>query len=75
MFGKRQKIEIKNTEQIARMRKAGLVVAATLETLRKAAVPGITTADLNEIARRVIAEHNATPSLDRKSTRLNSSHT
>jgi methionyl aminopeptidase len=62
VFGKRQKIEIKNAEQIALMREAGVVVATTLETLRQAAVPGITTADLDAIARSVIADHNATPS-------------
>jgi methionyl aminopeptidase len=62
VFGKRQKIEIKTAEQIALMREAGLVVATTLETLRQAAVPGVTTADLDALARGVIAEHGATPS-------------
>lgn len=62
VFGKRPKIEIKSHEQIALMREAGLVVATTLETLRKAAAPGMTTADLDSLARRVIAEHGATSS-------------
>lgn len=62
MFGKRPKIEIKSPEQIALMRAAGLVVATTLETLRQSAVAGVTTSDLDAIARQVIADHGATPS-------------
>ncbi|MFD6416793.1 type I methionyl aminopeptidase [Streptomyces sp. NPDC060194] len=53
-------VEIKTPEQIAKMREAGLVVAAIHEATRKAAVPGATTRDLDEAARKVIAEHGAT---------------
>ena len=38
------RLEIKTPEQIAKMRRAGLVVGETLELLRAAAVPGVTTA-------------------------------
>ena len=52
-------VEIKTPEQIAKMREAGLVVAAIHAATREAAVPGATTKDLDEVARKVIAEHGA----------------
>ncbi|WP_367134595.1 MULTISPECIES: type I methionyl aminopeptidase [Streptomyces] len=52
-------VEIKTAEQIAKMREAGLVVAAIHAATREAAVPGATTKDLDEVARKVIAEHGA----------------
>lgn len=55
-------IEIKTPEQILSMRKAGLVVARTLEVLRAAVRPGISTADLDELAERQIRGAGATPS-------------
>ena len=55
-------IEIKTPEQILSMRKAGLVVARTLEVLRAAVTPGISTADLDELAEREIRGAGATPS-------------
>ena len=55
-------IEIKTPEQILAMRKAGLVVARTLEVLRAAVRPGISTADLDELAEREIRGAGATPS-------------
>ena len=42
MFRDRHNIEIKSPEQIALMRRAGLVVGETLELLREAVRPGIT---------------------------------
>jgi methionyl aminopeptidase len=54
-------VEIKNPEQIAKMRAAGLVVAAIHEATRKAAVPGASTKDLDEVAAKVIADHGAKP--------------
>jgi methionyl aminopeptidase len=54
-------VEIKNPEQIAKMRAAGLVVAAIHEATRKAAVPGASTKDLDEVAAEVIADHGAKP--------------
>lgn len=54
-------VQIKTPEQIAKMREAGLVVAAIHAATREAAVPGATTKDLDEVARKVLAEHNAKP--------------
>jgi methionyl aminopeptidase len=55
-------IEVKTPEQIARMRKAGLVVAHTLGVLAEAVRPGISTGDLNRIAEREIRAKGAVPS-------------
>jgi methionyl aminopeptidase len=55
-------IEYKTPEQLAQMRPAGLVVAAALETMRAAVAPGVSTADLDAIAERVIREAGARPS-------------
>ena len=55
-------IEIKTAPQLALMREAGLVVAAALSATVSAAQPGITTAELDVIADRVIREAGATPS-------------
>ncbi len=61
MFG-RERIEYKSTEQVVAMRRAGLVVAAAHQAVRDAIAPGVTTADLDALAERVIAEAGATPS-------------
>ena len=45
-------VQIKSPEQIAKMREAGLVVAAIHAATREAAVPGATTKDLDEVARK-----------------------
>jgi methionyl aminopeptidase len=52
-------VEIKTPEQIAKMREAGLVVAAVHAATAVAAVPGATTRDLDEIARKVLSDHGA----------------
>lgn len=62
MFGRSEAIEIKSIDELALMREAGLVVARTLELLREQLVPGMTTADLDAMARESIASHGATPS-------------
>ncbi|MEO3768334.1 type I methionyl aminopeptidase [Streptomyces sp. B8F3] len=54
-------VEIKTPEQIAKMRAAGLVVAAMHQACAAAAVPGATTKDLDEIAAKVLADHGAKP--------------
>lgn len=54
-------VEIKSPEEIAKMREAGLVVAAMLEACSAAAVPGASTKDLDEVAAKVLAEHGARP--------------
>jgi methionyl aminopeptidase len=55
-------VTVKSTAQIATMRKAGLVVAEALERMTEAVRPGVTTGDLDRIAREVLAAHGATSS-------------
>jgi len=55
-------VEIKTPEQLDLMRRAGLVVGETLATLREAARPGITTAELDAVAEETIRSKGATPS-------------
>lgn len=62
MFRRKSRVEIKTPEQIALMRGAGLVVARTLELLREAVVPGVTTRALDALAETSIRDHGATPS-------------
>jgi methionyl aminopeptidase len=63
MFRKRDRmIQIKTEAEVALMREAGLVVGRTLELLRAAAVPGVTTAALDEIAETSIRDSGAIPS-------------
>jgi methionyl aminopeptidase len=63
MFRKRDRmIQIKSDAEVALMRAAGLVVGRTLETLRAAAVPGVTTKALDELAEASIREAGAIPS-------------
>ena len=62
MFRRKDRIEIKSPEQIELMRAAGLVVARTLELLRAAVAPGITTRSLDAIAEESIRDHGAIPS-------------
>jgi methionyl aminopeptidase len=57
-----QRIELKTPEQIAGMRAAGLVVARALAAMRAAVAPGVTTADLDGVARDVLREEGATSS-------------
>jgi len=55
-------IELKKPEQIAHMRRAGLVVGETLELLRGSVRPGISTAELDAIAEDSIRSSGGTPS-------------
>ncbi|HVA61203.1 MAG TPA: type I methionyl aminopeptidase [Mycobacteriales bacterium] len=55
-------IQLKTEPEIALMREAGLVVGHTLERLRAAVAPGVTTADLDDIAAAAIRDAGATPS-------------
>jgi methionyl aminopeptidase len=52
-------ITIKSPEQIAKMRQAGRVVAEMLQACADAARPGITTNDLDKVARGVLAKRKA----------------
>jgi methionyl aminopeptidase len=55
-------LEIKSTDELRVMRRAGLVVARALREMAAAALPGTTTADLDTVAREVLASENATSS-------------
>ena len=61
MFGARG-IELKTPEQIDRMRAAGLLVGETLELLRGAVRPGVSTAELDALAEDNIRSHGGIPS-------------
>ena len=55
-------VEIKTPEQIALMRKAGIVVGETLDLLRRTVAPGMTTGELDAVAEDHIRSRGATPS-------------
>ena len=55
-------VEIKSPDQIAMMRVAGLLVGQTLEVLREAVRPGVTTGDLDALAERTIRDGGGVPS-------------
>ncbi|HEY0643050.1 MAG TPA: type I methionyl aminopeptidase [Nocardioides sp.] len=55
-------IEIKTPEQIERMRVAGRLVGETLELLRDAVRPGVTTLELDTLAETNIRDHGGIPS-------------
>ena len=75
-------IQIKTLEQLKLMRSAGKIVWQTLIEIKKTAAVGVTTEELDQLAREILSSNGATSSLlgyrdwetDRKSTRLNSSH-
>lgn len=52
----------KSESEIALMREAGRIVAETLRRVAEAAVPGITTLELDRIAEKTIRSHGASPS-------------
>ncbi|HWM87743.1 MAG TPA: type I methionyl aminopeptidase [Kofleriaceae bacterium] len=52
-------IVLKNKSELARMRAAGRVVAAALDAIEAACVPGVTTAELDRIAARELARGGA----------------
>ena len=58
----RPRLEIKSPEQLLVMRRAGLVVGRTLEVLRRAVRPGVSTADLDALAEDSIRSAGAVPS-------------
>ena len=55
-------IEIKTRDQIDKMRVAGLLVGQTLELLRAAVRPGVTTGELDQLAEDNIRSHGGVPS-------------
>ena len=54
-------IQIKTLDQLKLMRRAGLVVAETLDLIRVAIKPGVTTNQLNQIAVENLAKNKAKP--------------
>ena len=50
---------IRNAEEIAKMRRAGRVVAEVIEKTKEAIAPGVTTADLDRVAREVLELRSA----------------
>lgn len=54
-------VVLKSEREIEVMRQAGRINALALEAVRQAIVPGVTTAELDEIAETVIRDHGATP--------------
>jgi methionyl aminopeptidase len=52
----------KSPEEIDKMRKAGRIVAGTIDSVLAAVGPGVTTAQLDEVAEAYILEQRATPS-------------
>jgi methionyl aminopeptidase len=57
-----ERIEIKSEDQIALMRRAGLVVARALREMAAAVKPGVSTGELDAIARDVLKDEGATSS-------------
>ncbi|WP_130345833.1 type I methionyl aminopeptidase [Herbihabitans rhizosphaerae] len=55
-------IEVKSPGELDAMRAAGIVVAKALAAMTEAARPGVSTADLDEIAEQIIADAGAVPS-------------
>lgn len=55
-------IQYKTPEQVGKMRAAGMVVASALAATREAVAPGVSTADLDAVAEKVIRDAGAVPS-------------
>jgi len=55
-------IILKSATEINKMRRAGRIVAEVLERMRERVAPGVTTAELDELAEAVIRKYNAIPS-------------
>lgn len=54
-------IILKTDEEIRRMREAGRIIARVLQTIREAAAPGVSTAELDFLAEKVLEKHMARP--------------
>ncbi len=55
-------IVLKSRDELARMREAGRIVARVHEALKEMIAPGVTTAELDEVAEQIIRQHGAVPS-------------
>ena len=54
-------IKLKSPREIALMREAGRVVAKALDQVRRMAVPGVSTSEMDEAVAAIFREYNATP--------------
>lgn len=61
MMSRRRGIEIKSERELELMRQAGRINALALAAAASMVEPGVTTADLNEAAKKVLLEHDAKP--------------
>lgn len=61
MMFKAAVVDIKSPKEIAVIREAGAIVAETLKLLAEAAVPGVSTKELDAIAEKNIRKHKAKP--------------
>jgi methionyl aminopeptidase len=59
---RRRSVTIKRPEEIARMRRAGLILVEVLDSFERELRPGITTADLDRVAEEIIRARGAIPS-------------
>ena len=55
-------IDYKSPSEIEKIRRAGRIVAGTIDAVLAAVAPGKTTADLDRVAEEYIRTRNATPS-------------
>jgi methionyl aminopeptidase len=58
----RSGVYIKSPDEIAIMREAGRIVARAHQAMREAVRPGVSTAELDQIAEAVVRDHGAIPS-------------
>src|SRR5215210_3485653 len=54
-------MSVQTPEELAALRRAGRAVAATLREVTRGVRPGVTTAELDAVAARVLASHGARP--------------
>jgi methionyl aminopeptidase len=58
----KERVILKSAREIEAMRRAGRIVAEALEAMRQHVAPGVTTAELDAIAREVVSKYGAVPS-------------
>jgi len=61
VFGRRNRLQGRNDEQLLLMREAGLLVGRTLELLAAEVAPGVTTLELDRLAEEFIRSHGGVP--------------
>lgn len=61
LFGRKKSIPTKTAGELDAMEEAGRIVGIALQEVRKAAAPGVSTAELDAVAEQVIRGHGAVP--------------